>query len=76
MAQSLAERFRRARENFLMAQELGCTPKEAEAERKRIAARERHRAAMDRLEAKRKAPLMPAAERAERQWDAPWMMRD
>ena len=54
---SEAERLRAHREAFLLAQELGCTPKEAEAEIARIAARERHRARMDRLAAKMAAPV-------------------
>lgn len=45
----LAEQYRRHREAFTLALELGCTPKEAEQELKRRAARERNQAAQQRL---------------------------
>lgn len=54
---SEAERLRAHRQAFLLAQELGCTPRDAEKEIARIAARERHRARMDRLAAKMAAPV-------------------
>lgn len=76
MADSLAERCRKHREAFLLAQELGCTPREAEREIARIAARERARAAADRLTAKMNAPLTPAAPIGANEWGARWMMRD
>lgn len=67
--------FRAHREAFLLALELGCTPKEAERRIATIKANEAHRAAADRLAAKMNAPLTPARDSAPA-WDAPWMMRD
>ncbi|WP_298290300.1 hypothetical protein [Novosphingobium sp.] len=63
---SLAERYRAHRAAFELAQQLGCTPKEAEAELARRANDEKRRAAHEewlkgraRLEALRNAPLHP-----------------
>ena len=77
---SLAAYYRAHREAFLLAQELGCTPKEAERVLRRRA-RER-RAACGRIvaepatdDANSDQPDGPApADFAE--WTAPWMMRD
>lgn len=69
-----AEYYRHHRRCFELAQELGCTPADAEKELRRIEAREKDRAAADRLAAKMNAPL-PQPIRFE-QWDAPWMGRD
>jgi hypothetical protein len=52
---SLAEYYRAHREAFTLALELKCTPREAEIELKRRAARE----ARERLDAKLNAPLTP-----------------
>lgn len=72
---SVAEQCRRARENFEMARQLGLScPAEAECERRRIEARERNRAAQDRLAA-RMAPA-PAAPPTTPERSEPWMMRD
>ena len=72
-----AEIWRAAREAFVLALELGVTPKEAEREIARIKAREAHRAASDRLAAKMAAPLpQPAFEADESRDPQPWMMRD
>lgn len=73
--QSEAERLRAHGEAFKLSLELGCTPKEAEREIARIKARERDRAAADRLAAKLAAPIGPAR-RERRETDQPWMMRD
>lgn len=63
---SMAERLRAHREAFELALQLGCTPKEAEAEIARRKAAEKARQARERLEAKMNAPLRPGA----------WMMED
>ncbi len=73
--QTQAEKWRAHREAFLLALELGCTPKEAEREIARIKAREADRAASDRLAAKLATPIMPALQQP-RDRDEPWMMRD
>ena len=70
---SEADRLRAHREAFLLALELGCTPREAEAELRRRAARDRDAQASARLAAKMAAPL-PALRRPPA--DEPWMMRD
>lgn len=83
-APSLAEYYRAHRAAFLLALELGCTPREAEREMARRQARERHRAASDRLEARMAgAPnglprlIEPHDDRQGAGQDAqPWMMRD
>lgn len=75
---SLAERYRAHREAFLLAQELGCTPREAE-QLLRDRARARRRACGT------LAPAKPADSDFEpmdsapsdfRDWGTPWMMRD
>lgn len=71
--QSLAERYRMAREAFELALELGCTPKEAEREMKRRRAAEDHQETTRRLAAKMAAPLIRTASPV---GDQPWMMRD
>lgn len=75
---SLAEQYRAHREAFALAQELGCTPREAE-QLLRDRARARRRACGTR------APEAPADTDFEpmdrnpadyRDWSASWMMRD
>lgn len=56
---SLAERYRAHRAAFELAQQLGCTPKEAEAELARRAARKDWLERNARLEALRNAPVHP-----------------
>lgn len=75
---SQAEKWRAHREAFVLALELGITPKEAEREIARIKAREVHRAAVDRLAAKRASTSSAGAgqrDAADRD-PQPWMMRD
>lgn len=79
-APSLAERYRAHREAFELARELGCTPKEAEAELARRADAEQRRKAReewqrghDRLEALRNAPIHRADPEPPPQ---PWWRRD
>lgn len=67
--------YRHHRACFELALERGITPKDAEAEIERIAAREKHRAATERLARKVNAPVMPGGQGFER-WEAPWMGRD
>lgn len=73
---SLAEQYRRHRQAFLLAQELGCTPREAEVEMKRREARERARAAEARLEDKVHGQFRSNSAPADRSGDESWMMRD
>ena len=80
---SQSEKWREHRQAFLLALELGCTPKEAEAEIARIAAWEKHRALQDRLAARaapvpqHSSPLRQAqGERDFGDANEPWMMRD
>ncbi len=54
---SLAERYRAHRAAFELARELGCTPKEAEAEIARRAAHREWLKGHHRLEALRNAPI-------------------
>lgn len=80
-----AEKWRRHREAFTLALELGCTPREAEAKIREIEARAEARAILARIHAKQ--ALIEARQRA-RQVPAdfsgaesdrdpqPWMMRD
>lgn len=83
-APSLAQRYRHHRKVFLLALEMGVTPREAEAEMRRIEAREKARAARDRLDAKVNAPLrgvmgtviIDESAVFEPRDPAPWMMRD
>lgn len=73
---SLAEHYRHHRQAFLLALELGCTPKEAEAEMKRREARERARAAEARLEDKMQGQFRSNSAPADRSGDESWMLRD
>lgn len=68
----LAAYYRRCRETFLLAQELGCSPCEVEAELRRREARARWDESMRRLNMKVEAPSAPSF----REWNSPWMMRD
>ena len=69
---SEAERLRHHRRCFEHALERGITPKAAEQELKLIAAREKDRAAMERLTRKKAIPMTAPFE----SWEAPWMVRD
>jgi len=80
-----AEKWRRHREAFNLALELGCTPREAEAKIREIEERAAARAALARIAAKH--ALLDARIRARREAAAlppvesdrdpqPWMMRD
>lgn len=77
---SLADRYRQHRVAFKLAQELGCTPAEANAEMARRAARQRWEDTRARLDAKMRAPLrqraaaMPQTDSEER--PLPWWNRD
>jgi hypothetical protein len=76
---SLAEQYRAHREAFLLALELGVTPREAEAEMRRQRAREKWRAGMDRLEARMNAPIGVdtfGTSGSDERDPQPWMMRD
>lgn len=86
MAQlSQAEKWRRHREAFTLALELGCTPREAEAKIREIEERAAARAALARihaaqalLEARQRARQAPAdflGAESDRDRE-PWMMRD
>lgn len=80
--------YRAHRAAFLLAQELGCTPKEAADRLRQMEARERHRAAADRLAARMTAPIpsqiqgrsgrviIDEAAQFDRPDPQPWMMRD
>lgn len=69
-----AERWARHREAMLVALELGCTPREAEAEIARRKARSRWEETRARLEAKRAGrPLPPPASELR---PLPWWQRD
>lgn len=70
---SLAERYRAHRAAFELAQQLGCTPKEAEAALARRAAQQEWQRGHDRLEALRNAPLRPPDLAPPPQ---PWWLRD
>lgn len=80
MAVSTAERLRAHRQVFILAQQLGCTPKEAEIELKARTARAEWEKTRDRLEAKMAAPLRArlgaSAEPADDRDPQPWMMRN
>jgi len=73
-----AEYYRAHRRAFLLAQELGCTPAEAERRIKAEEARLRDIAAQHRLDARLNAPLAPGMPelRHTPAWDAPWMMQE
>lgn len=70
---SQAEYYRHHRQVFLLAQEMGCTPNQAEAEMRRIQQRERQRAAEQRRQT---VPQIDTPRPAFEQWDARWMARD
>lgn len=70
---SQAEYYRHHRQVFLLAQELRCTPNQAEAEMRRIQQRERQRAAEQRRQT---VPQIDAPRPAFERWDAQWMARD
>lgn len=72
---SLAEHYRAHREAFLLALELGCTPREAEAELRKRRAAERDAECTRRLAAKM-AGEPPVARCDASEWSQPWMMRD
>ncbi len=61
MAQSLAEKYRRHRQVMELARELGVVPIEAEAILQQRAARARWEEANRRLQARMKAPIIPAS---------------
>ena len=69
---SLAEHYRMHRVAFTLAQELRCTPREAEAELQRRAARQRWEECQAKLEAK--ANRGPT--RSNPHTGAPWMLQD
>lgn len=73
---SLADYYRAHREAFQLAQELHCTPKEAEAVLAGRAARARWEETSRRLAAKLAAPLPRAAVSEDSERSEPWMMRD
>jgi len=69
---SLAERYRRHREEMLYAMEHDCTPAEA---RRRIAW-EKLKDVLDRREARRAEERLQREARPHEQFNAPWMLRD
>ncbi|MBN9504958.1 MAG: hypothetical protein J0I69_02935 [Altererythrobacter sp.] len=73
-----AEYYRAHRKVFLLAQELGCTPIDAERWMKDQATRMRQLAAQARLDAKQNPPSAPAVPTpgGAPAWDAPWMMQE
>lgn len=71
---SPAERYRAHRAAFELALELGCTPKEAEAELARRAARQRWEESRDRLARKVAGERRPNPPRND--IPAPWWLRD
>lgn len=72
-----AERMRRHREAFQLAQQLGCTPLEAEAELATRAARERWLKAKARLDAKLAArPRATPSTTTEEERSTAWWQRD
>lgn len=75
---SAAEYYRAHRQVFLLAQELGCTPIEAERWMKDQASQMRHVAAQARRDAMRDAPLAPGAPApaGAPAWGSPWMMQE
>lgn len=70
---NLAERYRADRAAFELAQQWGCTPKEAVAELKRRAAQTELQPACDRIKALRNAPIQRADPEPPPQ---PWLLRD
>ncbi|PIW54618.1 MAG: hypothetical protein COW16_10545 [Sphingomonadales bacterium CG12_big_fil_rev_8_21_14_0_65_65_10] len=73
---SLAARYREHRRVFEYALDKGITPKEAEAELERKAARERWERIRDRLEAAQVQPTTSGGPHGPAPSDAAWMMRD
>lgn len=75
---SLAERYRAHRVAFKLAQQLGCTPKEAEAEIARRAARQRWLRTLARLEAlkNRRGTPQPIYGADPEPPPQPWWQRD
>lgn len=73
-----AEYYRAHRQVFLLAQELGVTPAEAERRMKAEQARMRDLAARNRLEQRVNAPLRPGMPELSNRpdWDAPWMLQE
>jgi hypothetical protein len=73
-----AEYYRAHRRVFLLAQELGCTPIEAERRMKDEELRMRHLAQKARLASKMNPPLAPGMPelRDAPAWGAPWMMQE
>lgn len=73
-----AEYYRAHRKVFLLAQELGCTPVEAEAEMKRQESHMHYLATQARLEAKMNAPLIPGFRSGHdpEERPTPWYQRD
>lgn len=85
-----AEYYRAHRQVFLLAQELGCTPAEAERRMKAEQARMRDLAARNRLERRVNAPLQPGMPELRNPrsggpnaplheapaWNAPWMLQE
>jgi hypothetical protein len=71
---SQAEYYRAHRRAFRLALETGCTPAEAAERLRHREAAARHRAAVERLEAKLAAPIRARIDAPPS--DAPWMMRD
>lgn len=81
---NLAEHYRTHAQAFALAQELGCTPREAEAVMAQRAARDRWQEAKSRLDSRMAATPAPRASilqadpaptRPESR-DEPWMLRD
>ncbi len=68
-----ADYLRHHRRCFELGLELGVTPREAEKKLAQMQARERDRAASDRLQTKINTPLQPVPDF--QQWNAPWMAR-
>lgn len=73
---SIAEKYRAHREAFLLAQELGCTPREAEAEIERREARARWKDSAARLAAVRHRPPPPISGADPEPPREPWWKKD
>lgn len=73
-----AEYYRAHREVFLLAQELGCTPIEAERRMNDERVRMRHLAQTQRLDSKMNPRLVPGLPelRDAPEWGAPWMLQE
>lgn len=73
-----ADQYRDAREAFVLAMELGCTPREAmrELRRRRVAARLNCGRLAEEPEAVPSEPEWPVPTTDFHTWTAPWMMRD